>query len=564
MITFTQISPERASAISEDIHANSHPNWRFYALLITASMIACFGLSANSTAVIIGAMLVSPLMTPIFGMALGMLQGDVALVRGATRAEAGGVLLAIGSACLVGFTPLFVGESTHEMITRTQPNLIDLLVAIFAGFAGAYAMVDERISPALPGVAIATAIVPPLSTCGLCLSIGAWSAAGGAMLLFLANFVSILIVALVVFGLSGLGTAVEVKTWRGWIRRFGPTAFAFLLMAIVLTKSLLLIIHERHLERGIRDTLVAEFSEDRGVDLEEFIHNFDGRRLQVLATVRAPRLVQPHRVTHLQEAISKAVGVPVDLVVRTSLSGDMTAYGSNWQVNRPNLKGGFLSKSTDGFEAKEALATQVIYEHFETAPGFELTRVDYGTSSRGHGIVLAYINALSRQSQEQLWQLEQKLRDRLQEKDLHLVARIDSAELQSSNGPFLIDFSDHRGATDSELAELPIWSKQIKQVVSSRSPVMPLDVYYKFSAKHLHVMTEIAGPNQVPPSVALEIEQKLSELLSRPIRASFWHRNDYIVNSEGYTSFEEMTGEEIPERGQYLQQVFDSKLAADQ
>ena len=92
---------------------------------------------------------------------------------------------------------------------------------------------------------------------------------------------------------------------------------------------------------------------------------------------------------------------------------------------------------------------------------------------------------------------------------------------------------------------------------------MPLDVYFKFSPKHLHVMTEIAGPNQVTPSTALEVEQELSELLSRPVRVSFWQRNDYIVTPEGYTTFEEMTGEEIPERGLYLQQVFDAKLASD-
>ena len=95
------------------------------------------------------------------------------------------------------------------MLARTQPNLIDLLVAVFAGLAGAYALVDERISPALPGVAIATAIVPPLSTCGLCIAMGAWTGAFGALLLFLANFVSILLVALLVLFLVSPDRPVE-------------------------------------------------------------------------------------------------------------------------------------------------------------------------------------------------------------------------------------------------------------------------------------------------------------------------------------------------------------------
>jgi uncharacterized membrane protein len=98
---------------------------------------------------------------------------------------------------------------TYQIALQPHPNLLDLLVAIFAGFAGAYALLDERVSPALPGVAIATAIVPPLSTCGLCLALQAWSGAGGAMLLFLANFVSILLVAILTFWAGGLAVTAQ-------------------------------------------------------------------------------------------------------------------------------------------------------------------------------------------------------------------------------------------------------------------------------------------------------------------------------------------------------------------
>ena len=136
---------------------------------------------ANSPAVVIGAMLVSPLMTPIFGTALGMIRGDGSLFGRAVRAEIGGILLAIAFGALFGTLPLAT-EVTPEMLSRTTPTLLDLLVAVFAGLAGTLAVVDERISPALPGVAISTAIVPPLSTCGLCLAVGAFKGAYGAFL----------------------------------------------------------------------------------------------------------------------------------------------------------------------------------------------------------------------------------------------------------------------------------------------------------------------------------------------------------------------------------------------
>jgi uncharacterized hydrophobic protein (TIGR00271 family) len=176
-------TPERIRAVTQEIADGSEPKISYYLLLVTAAMIACFGLVTNSTAVIIGAMLVSPLMTPIFGIALAMLRGDGSLLFHGLRAEFGGVALAVGAAFLFGLSPV-AGVATPEMLSRTHPQLLDLLVAVFAGFAGAYALLDERVSPALPGVAIATAIVPPLSTCGLCLAMGAYGAPLGPLSCF--------------------------------------------------------------------------------------------------------------------------------------------------------------------------------------------------------------------------------------------------------------------------------------------------------------------------------------------------------------------------------------------
>ena len=168
------VTPERAGIVRQEIADGSEPGIRFYILVVISTMIAGFGLAMNSTAVIIGAMLVAPLMTPIFGMALALIRSDAHLLGQATRAEIAGIVAAILMGVVLGkLYPAL--EPTPEMLARTQPQLFDLLVAIFSGFAGAYALVDEKISPALPGVAIATAIVPPLSNTGLCLALGAYS-----------------------------------------------------------------------------------------------------------------------------------------------------------------------------------------------------------------------------------------------------------------------------------------------------------------------------------------------------------------------------------------------------
>lgn len=200
-----QISSERLAAVRSHIRDNSMPEVRFYVMVLVSTLIASFGLVSDSTAVVIGAMLVAPLMTPIFGISMAMVRGESHLLKDALQAELLGVLMAIIMGILVGLlmnglAPSY--EATNEMLSRTCPNLFDLCVAVLAGFAGAYALLDEKISPALPGVAIATAIVPPLANCGLCVSYGAYNDALGSFLLFFANFLSILLICLAVV-LSG-------------------------------------------------------------------------------------------------------------------------------------------------------------------------------------------------------------------------------------------------------------------------------------------------------------------------------------------------------------------------
>ena len=212
------VTPKRARIVRQEIADGSEPGIRFYILVVISTMIAGFGLAMNSTAVIIGAMLVAPLMTPIFGMALALIRSDANLLGQAARAEIAGVVAAILMGVVLGkLYPAL--EPTPEMLARTQPQLFDLLVAVFSGFAGAYALVDEKLSPALPGVAIATAIVPPLANSGLCLALGDVAAAVGSFLLFFANFLSILVVAAIttachVAGINHLILLVRVLAQR--------------------------------------------------------------------------------------------------------------------------------------------------------------------------------------------------------------------------------------------------------------------------------------------------------------------------------------------------------------
>ncbi len=185
----------------------------FWVLLILSTTIATLGVMADSTAVVIGAMLVAPLMTPIMGVSAGVVNGWLGRVSTSFATVAGGVAVSIGTAVIVAaWTPQLIPlASNSQVLSRVSPTLIDMLIAIAAGAAGAYATIDKRVSSSITGVAIAVALVPPLAVVGITLESGAFDDAIGAFLLFATNLVSIILVASIVFVVGGLAPLDQMQ-----------------------------------------------------------------------------------------------------------------------------------------------------------------------------------------------------------------------------------------------------------------------------------------------------------------------------------------------------------------
>ncbi|GMQ84578.1 MAG: hypothetical protein BMS9Abin07_0142 [Acidimicrobiia bacterium] len=179
---------------------------RFFTLIALSTSIAAFGLIADSTAVVIGAMLIAPLMTPMLAISAAVVYGrlDRIVVSGIV------VLLGTVAAVLVGALVATVTAGTltstdlsGQILSRTSPSLLDLGIAVTAGMAAGYVLAHRKVGASLPGVAIAVALVPPLATIGVTLRLGATSEAQGAMLLYLTNLVAIVLSAGVVMVVSG-------------------------------------------------------------------------------------------------------------------------------------------------------------------------------------------------------------------------------------------------------------------------------------------------------------------------------------------------------------------------
>ncbi len=283
------------------VEENSRWNYAYLFYIVTSAAIAIFGLLQNSPAVIIGAMLVAPLMGPIMGMGFSLATFDFRGVKRAGKAVAYGALIA------VVFTALIVLASpiktlTSELAARTQPNLLDLGVALFSGLAGAYATIRKK-GETIVGVAIATALMPPLATVGFGLATRNLPVAGGAFLLFMTNFMTIAFTTTIMARLFGFAHHLSVKQTR--LQTFGIIAM-FTLLAVPLALTLSNLAWETRMTADI-SRLVEEAYQGRA-DIDELRVNYDGDPIDVHAVVIAPSLLDEDKLGALQRRIEAVCG----------------------------------------------------------------------------------------------------------------------------------------------------------------------------------------------------------------------------------------------------------------
>ena len=194
------------TALREDARLSS----AYVILMFLSTMLATVGLYLNSSSVVIGAMLLAPLMSPIVSLAMGLLRQDQRMLRKSVKKISIGVGLALLAAALVAL--LFPHKPvTNEMLARLSPSLLDLAVAIFAGIAGAYTKSYKEILQSLAGVAIAVALVPPLAVAGTGLGRLDFDFFSQAFLLFSTNLVGIVLAATLTFRVLGYSAVVRDK-----------------------------------------------------------------------------------------------------------------------------------------------------------------------------------------------------------------------------------------------------------------------------------------------------------------------------------------------------------------
>jgi uncharacterized hydrophobic protein (TIGR00271 family) len=282
----------------------------FTILLVLAAFIAAFGLYQDSVASIIGAMVVAPLGGAImaFGGALvtardrWMLITFAQVILGALGVVAISFLVSLVMPNLLVLTP--------SLVARTAPGILDLGVALAAGAAGAYVAVRRTGTDALPGVAIAVSLVPPLATVGICLELGRSDDAAGALLLFVTNFAAIVVAACVVFTLAGATPSRAMMRERHRVRN--GTILAVIALVIIAIPLVLTGIGRAYdaLHAVAGEPVVRAWIGDR--DLVVTAWSISGSDIEI--TLTGPDA--PGDGAELARSLARAMGIPVDLDLR--------------------------------------------------------------------------------------------------------------------------------------------------------------------------------------------------------------------------------------------------------
>jgi len=318
--------PEQKQTISVRIVNDAKTGWLYWLELTLSVLIAIFGLLQNSVAVIIGAMLIAPFLRPIQGVAFAIANGRRPLLWRTLKTLTLSTLYSICLAWLVlSFVPY--AEITPEILSRTAPNIFDLFIAIFSAMVASLAHAYQRLYESVAGVAMATAIVPPLAVIGILLYFGNFALAWGSFILYLTNLVAILLIGVVMFIFYGFNPHKQES--ESSIKRIGVLFLVMFVLWFVLSSGLQKIEENRTLEKNTHQSLTTSLSETiKGAKIKDFeITNTEvGHTIKGQLFISEDTRITRGKLNDIKEVLSEQLGrdfeLELDIVRTVSVEGD--------------------------------------------------------------------------------------------------------------------------------------------------------------------------------------------------------------------------------------------------
>ena len=321
-------------AARAEIAQNAQFDKAFIIMNALAAIIASYGLLADSASGVIGAMLVAMLLSPIAGVSLSLVDGNHVLLRQSLLSLLGGAGIVVVCAFSIGIlhTDIPAGK---ELLARTHPNYLDLMIALAGGAVGAYAVITPRIVNAVVGVAIATALVPPLCTGTIFAARGQWENAFGGYLLAFANIVAIQFAFSIVLWLSGFRKATDqFFQSRKVVWLNGVSLLLIILLFVVLSANTREVVNNMLIESNVRKILLEELKAYPGSQLLVLHIEKEGNKKIIRAQVNSPIDFSAHDVAKFESKLPTAPDLlPIELRLRHVKVKVMTKNGDRYDLH---------------------------------------------------------------------------------------------------------------------------------------------------------------------------------------------------------------------------------------
>jgi uncharacterized hydrophobic protein (TIGR00271 family) len=327
LISQHQLTIERMREVRAEIRGGTRVSGTFLLLNSLAAVIAAYGLLQNSPATVIGSVVLAQELGPILGISLALNDGDLRLLRRSFVAEAVGMALILAIAVLIGLLHRGVPFGS-EVLNRTAPTILDLVIAFAAGAAGAYAATTSKVSGTLVGVAITTSLLPPLAAAGLLVARGEQRLALGAALLFITNLVAIQLAAAVVLFVRGYHARLEDTDDRTDL--LGRNAVSLVLtlgLGLFLFFNFSAALEEQNFKTAVEKSLRRSLSVYPGAHLGGVRIRPESDKQVVYADIQTPASIGPERVSQMESHLPRLRGDRTELHVRSVLIKEATSSG---------------------------------------------------------------------------------------------------------------------------------------------------------------------------------------------------------------------------------------------
>ena len=506
------------------IAESSAPKPTYYVLIVLSTLIASYGLLSNSTATVIGAMIVAPLMGPILGLALGTVLADSRMFYRSLAAETSGVVMVILTGLLVALVvgPEHIDYSGAEIAGRTRPTLYDFAIGLAAGLAGGYCTVHPGLQSSVAGVAIAVALVPPLAVTGLT---GAGWLSGeiafkpvfGSFMLFFTNLLTIELASGFVFLGTGFRQSGSDNPKQLWRKTLVVKAILLIATGVFLTRQLSNLLQERYGLVTSRRELQTMLKDIPGANLDSLEVQLNRDVLTVTAVVGSRTDVEPPVVKRFQDRLNKALrkGLPkvqAKLVVRTVNSTYASSNGYLFEPTRSGL---------DDDERRSQAIDVALRDLLEHYPGVDL--VDFFQSSVSNRVnhqdtsLTVTLNSPYDFGPRFVRELEESLNKELSKEPslfagytYKLLVKTILVKTASANDAVALNAPEMRTAQEMEAAKR---QERLRQLLASS---LELNGHLKVLELHVRRVepSEVVGASPVPSPTPLSGEQQQRDYYS--------------------------------------------------